>query len=143
LTDDDVDCDMLANAKDDGTALSPASNYRVRRRAAMEKGVRAFFHGGQWSALCIDYRYEDSRTDDQRWDAKLSVARAMENPLNQTLEEIAKEVDVCYCAANDGFETRLCGEDLTEVVQWRDDPRLRGFEDAFFQEGGHLNGKGF
>ncbi|GAA5958578.1 hypothetical protein JCM3765_006679 [Sporobolomyces pararoseus] len=146
LTDDDIDCDMLANADDSGIALSPAPNYRVRRRSIMEKGIRAFFHGGQWSALCIDYRYEDPRTDSQKLDAKISVARSRENPLNQTLEELAKEIkddDVCYCAANDGFETRLCGEDLTEVVQWKDDPRLRGFEDAFFAEGGKLNGKGF
>ncbi|GAA5907033.1 uncharacterized protein JCM6883_006119 [Sporobolomyces salmoneus] len=143
LVDDDIDCDMLANVQDDGTALVTASNYRVRRRGVIEKGIRAGFHGGMWSALCIDYRYEDPRTDDQRQEAKLSVARHLENPLNQTIEELAKEVDVCYCAANDGFETRMCGEEVTEIVKWKDDPRLRGFEDAFFQEGGHLNAKGF
>ncbi|GAA5875087.1 hypothetical protein JCM16303_005003 [Sporobolomyces ruberrimus] len=150
LTDDDIDCDMLANASDDGIALAPvpegSKGYRIRRRAVMEKGIRAFFHGGMWSAFCIDYKYEDPRTEEQVQEAKMSVARNMLSSThegNKSLEEVAKDVDVCYCAANDAFETRLCGEDLTEVVQWKDDPRLRGFEEAFFQEGGVLNGQGF
>ncbi|GAA5930315.1 uncharacterized protein JCM15063_004771 [Sporobolomyces koalae] len=147
LTDDDVDCDMLANPSDDGIALGAVppgrAGYRTRRRAVMEKGIRAGFHGGAWSALCIDYHYEDPRTGEQIEEAKLAVAKHMENPENRTLEELAKDVDVCYCAANDAFETRLCGEDLTEIVQWNDDPRLRDFEEAFFTEGGHLNAAGF
>jgi alpha 1,2-mannosyltransferase len=52
---DDVEADMLANAKDDGRAIQPASS-EVRRRAAYERGVRPFFHGGSISALCIDLK---------------------------------------------------------------------------------------
>lgn len=31
--------------------------------------------------------------------------------------------------------------DPLEIREWEDDPRLRGFEDAFFDEGGVLNAK--
>lgn len=31
--------------------------------------------------------------------------------------------------------------DPLEIREWADDPRLSGFEDAFFQEGGVLNAK--
>lgn len=49
----DVEADMLANAKDDGWGIQPA-HIEVRRRAAIERGIRPFFHGGAISALCID-----------------------------------------------------------------------------------------
>ena len=147
LTDDDIDCDMLANAQDNGLALGVVppgeKGYRTRRRAVVEKGIRAGFHGGGYSALCIDYRYEDPRTTEQIDTTKLAVAQFSPNPKNLTMGELAKEVDVCYCASGDGFETRMCGQDWTEVVSWADDPRLKGFEDAFFKEGGKLNGVGF
>ncbi len=51
----DVEADMLANAKDDGWAIQPATS-EVRRRAAVERGVRPYFHGGVISALCIDLK---------------------------------------------------------------------------------------
>jgi len=147
LNDDDIDCDMLANAQDNGLALgsvpSGEKGYRTRRRAVVEKGIRAGFHGGGYSALCIDYRYDDPRTSEQIDTTKLAVAEFSPNPKNLTMVELAKEVDVCYCASGDGFETRLCGQDWTEVVNWGDDSRLKGFEDAFFKEGGKLNGAGF
>jgi alpha 1,2-mannosyltransferase len=45
LTDDDVDCDMLANAGNDGIAIGAVPDgpvgWRLRRRAVMEKGIRA------------------------------------------------------------------------------------------------------
>ena len=50
---DDVEADMLANVVDDGRGIMPATE-EVRRRAAMERGLRPFFHGGVISALCID-----------------------------------------------------------------------------------------
>lgn len=53
---DDVEADMLANAWDDGRAIMPAS-AEVRRRAAVERGLRPYFHGGVISALCIDIKY--------------------------------------------------------------------------------------
>jgi len=52
---DDVEADMLANARDDGRAIMPASE-EVRRRAAVERGLRPYFHGGVISALCIDIK---------------------------------------------------------------------------------------
>lgn len=55
---DDVDADMLANADDDGWTIHPG-NHEVRRRAALERGIRPFFHGGVFSALCIDLGWED------------------------------------------------------------------------------------
>ena len=52
---DDVEADMLANAGDDGRAIMPATE-EVRRRAAVERGLRPYFHGGVISALCIDIK---------------------------------------------------------------------------------------
>ncbi|CEQ42039.1 SPOSA6832_03801, partial [Sporobolomyces salmonicolor] len=147
LTDDDVDADMLANAGNDGIALGEVPEgrrgWRTRRRAAMEKGVRAQFHGGWVSALCIDYHYEDPRSDEELAHAKFSVAQSLPNPANLSLAELAADVDVCYTASPTGFELKFCDEDVTEVVQWEDEPRLRPFENAFFEEGGKLNAKGF
>lgn len=40
-----VEADMLANAQLDGTAIMPAPEM-VRRRAALELGLRPFLHGG-------------------------------------------------------------------------------------------------
>ncbi|GAA5821126.1 hypothetical protein JCM11251_001976 [Rhodosporidiobolus azoricus] len=148
MTDDDVECDMLANAGNDGIALKQVEDgpkgWRVRRRAVMEKGMRAGFHGGWISALCIDYHYDDPRSEDDKRTAKLSVAAVSPNPDNKSLEELAQDVDICYTAAPDGWESKWCEEkEVTEVVAWKDDPRLRDFEEAFFEEGGKLNGKGF
>ncbi|GAA5904617.1 hypothetical protein JCM6882_004922 [Rhodosporidiobolus microsporus] len=148
MTDDDVDCDMLANVGNDGIAIGRVpqgpEGWRIRRRAVMEKGMRAHFHGGWVSALCIDYDYSDPRSDEDKRTAKLSVAAVTPNPDNQSLEELANGVDICYTAAPDGWESKWCdGRDVTEVVAWKDDPRLRDFEEAFFEEGGKLNGKGF
>ena len=46
----DTDCDMLADADDEGYARAPARE-EIRRRAARERGVKANFHGGWISAL--------------------------------------------------------------------------------------------
>ena len=61
---DDVDADMLANADDDGWTIHPGSE-EVRRRAALERGIRPFFHGGVYSALCIDLGWEDPAPKDR------------------------------------------------------------------------------
>lgn len=45
LEDLDVDVDMLANADDEGNAVAIAPSA-VRRRAAIERGIKGFFHGG-------------------------------------------------------------------------------------------------
>lgn len=46
----DVDCDMLADADDEGFARGEARE-EIRRRAARERGVKAGYHGGWISAL--------------------------------------------------------------------------------------------
>lgn len=40
-----IEADMLANAQLDGTAIMPAPES-VRRRAALELGLKPFMHGG-------------------------------------------------------------------------------------------------
>jgi hypothetical protein len=80
----------------------------------------------------VDYSYADPRSDDDKFTAKLSVAAVSPNPENKSLEELANSIDICYTAAPDGWEMKFCsGDDVTEVVSWADDPRLRGFEEAF------------
>ena len=54
----DVEADMLANADDSGRTIYTGSP-EVRRRAAIERGIRPFFHGGGNTAFCIDMRWED------------------------------------------------------------------------------------
>ncbi|KDQ21097.1 glycosyltransferase family 71 protein [Botryobasidium botryosum FD-172 SS1] len=54
---DDVEADMLANADDDGWGIQPATE-EVRRRAAVERAIRPYFHGGVISALCIDMDWD-------------------------------------------------------------------------------------
>ena len=46
----DVDCDMLADADEEGVARVVASE-EVMRRAARERGVKVVYHGGVTSAL--------------------------------------------------------------------------------------------
>lgn len=48
----DVDCDQLANVDVEGRAIKIAGPA-TRRRAAIERGTAAEFHGGWISALCI------------------------------------------------------------------------------------------
>ncbi|GAA6021382.1 hypothetical protein JCM10207_002029 [Rhodosporidiobolus poonsookiae] len=147
MMDDDVDCDMLANAGNDGKALGEVADgpagWRIRRRATMEKGIRAGFHGGWNSALCIDYHWDDPRSDEDKWIAKLSVASVSPNPDDKPLEDLANEVDISWTAAEDAWEMKWNSNEVLEVVQWKDDPRLRDFEEAFFAEGGKVNGRGF
>ena len=46
----DVDCDMLADADEEGVARTKAPE-EVMRRAARERGVKVVYHGGVTSAL--------------------------------------------------------------------------------------------
>ena len=46
----DVDCDMLADADEEGAARVKAPE-EVMRRAARERGVKVVYHGGVTSAL--------------------------------------------------------------------------------------------
>lgn len=94
-------------------------------------------------ALCIDIRFDDPRSDDETWSAKLSVASSSPNPSRLPLEALAANVDVSYTAAPDGFELKFWQDEVLEVVHWADVLRLKGFEEAFFEVGGKVNGEGF
>lgn len=91
---------MLANAQNDGIAISPAP-LPVRRRAVLEKGLRPFFHGGWMSALCIDMRYEDSRSDEEQAWARMAAmgARDPDEPLGEN-----EVPDISFTMAEDGME---------------------------------------
>ncbi|BGP35340.1 hypothetical protein JCM10296v2_007176 [Rhodotorula toruloides] len=150
LTDDDIDCDMIADVGYDGfpergreRVEGHPQEVRIRRRAVWEKGIRAGFRGGGMFALCIDIRFDDPRSDDETWSAKLSAASSSPNPSRLPLEALAANVDVSYTAAPDGFELKFWQDEVLEVVHWADVPRLKGFEDAFFEVGGKVNGEGF
>lgn len=103
MPDYDVDADHLANAASDGKALSPAP-IAVRRRAVLENGLRPFFHGGWMSALCIDIRYDDSRSqDEQDWARQAAMsARDPDEPLEE-----GEAVDISFTMAEDGMEVSL------------------------------------
>lgn len=77
-------------------------------------------------------RWEDPRTDEELRSARQAAAGAnFTGDLN--------EVDVGYTISGDGVEIKF--EDPLEVLEWKNDVRLRDFEQAFFDEGGHLNAK--
>ncbi|KAF8494303.1 mannosyltransferase putative-domain-containing protein [Gautieria morchelliformis] len=121
----DVEADMLANADDDGWTIYPGSD-EVRRRAALERGIRPFFHGGVYSALCIDLAWEDPAPKD--------------NPRSkQTVREGDREKLV---SAPNPLGINWDASPL-EVVNWGDDDRLARFEDRVYDLGFIPNGKGF
>lgn len=55
----DVDCDMLADADEEGVGRSPAPE-NVMRRAARERGVKVVYHGGVTSALWYVFSFFDA-----------------------------------------------------------------------------------
>lgn len=61
LVDYDVDCDQLANSDAEGNSIKPAV-LAVRRRAALERGMAATWHGGAKSdPLCIGKFFKPSK----------------------------------------------------------------------------------
>lgn len=82
----DVEADMLANADDNGWTIYPGTE-EVRRRAALERGIRPFFHGGGNTAFCIDMRWEDPKLDQRHGDEKT------QNPLG--LDWNKSPLEVC------------------------------------------------
>jgi hypothetical protein len=143
---DDVEADMLANAGDDGRAIQPA-NEEVRRRAALERGIRPYFHGGVISALCIDLQcvpfpfppFLLGVVDDVhmltfgfiRW----------EDPYGGPREANTVETPKGKVAPNElGIDW---GISPLEVAQWSADDRLRDLEDRMYDEGFVPNADGF
>lgn len=103
-----VEADMLANADENGKAIMDAPEP-VRRRAALERGLIPFLHGGSVSAVCVDVRWEDPRTE-----------------LEKTSEEGGNKGEIEW-------------KNPLEIAQWNADDRLAGFEDKFFDMGGRTN----
>ncbi|KAH8929995.1 glycosyltransferase family 71 protein [Atractiella rhizophila] len=112
----DVDADHLANADGDGRGIVRHKRLGVRRRAAGERGVKNFFHGGWISALCIDIEWKDP---------ELLIRGEDEGDVGEEEKKRRKE------------------RSPIEVRMWKDDRRLEGFEERFFRLGGSVNGKGF
>ena len=132
---------MLANAASDGTAIAPAS-AGVQYRAALERGLFTRFHGGATSALCVDMRYEDPRTYEEREKDK---AYEKKHPLyNEQKEVQAVKGHITHGKAPQGDKIEINWElDPLYVNWWKDEPRLANFEKAFYDEGGKPTGKGF
>ncbi|ODN80348.1 hypothetical protein L202_02608 [Cryptococcus amylolentus CBS 6039] len=86
------DCDMLADAGEDGRARAPAKEM-VMRRAARERGVKVKYHGGWISALCIDLEYIDPRPqerqdeDNKAREAREAIAAAAAEESESTTPE--------------------------------------------------------
>ncbi|WWC67796.1 uncharacterized protein I206_101709 [Kwoniella pini CBS 10737] len=141
----DVDCDMLADAQEDGTARSPAKEM-IMRRAARERGIKVKYHGGWISALCIDLDYIDPRPEERKEadaerkrimeeQASLSpVPESHENAEGEKEEEEEEFVGVIY---PDWEQSPI------EVVQWRDDEHLKDFERKIYDLGFKPSGPGF
>lgn len=83
----------------------------------------------------------DMRWDDPRTEEEISLARAAAGGTTINAEGVEEEVDVSFTSAEDGLE--ILWRDPLQVLEWKDDVRLRDFEEVFFAEGGHLNGVGF
>ncbi|OXB37179.1 hypothetical protein LQV05_003825 [Cryptococcus neoformans] len=144
----DVDCDMLADAGEDGRARGEAKEM-VMRRAARERGVKVKYHGGVVSALCIDLEYIDPRPKErQEEDAARRAALSASASLSDSLPESTS-------ADGDGTDDTSASEEWVgvvepdwsqspiEIVHWRDDEHLKSFEKTIYDFGFKPSGKGF
>lgn len=132
---------VLANAASDGTAISPAP-AGVRYRAALERGLFTRFHGGVTSALCVDMRYEDPRTQEER---RKDLEYEQKHPIyNEKGEKQDPKGQITHGTDPNGDEVAINWElDPLYANMWKDEARLANFEKAFYDEGGKPNGKGF
>ncbi|KIR96527.1 hypothetical protein L804_06006 [Cryptococcus deuterogattii 2001/935-1] len=143
----DVDCDMLADAGEDGRARGEAKEM-VMRRAARERGVKVRYHGGVVSALCIDLEYIDPRPKErQEEDA------ARRDALSASAALISESLPESTSADSDGTSPESeewvgvvepdWNQSPIEVVHWRDDEHLKSFENTIYDFGFKPSGKGF
>lgn len=101
---------------------------------SLERSLTLFFTLPHLLLAHQDMKWEDPRTEDELNWARLAAAGA-------NFEGDLGEVDVSYTVSGDGVEIKF--ENPLEVLEWKDDARLRDFEEAFFAEGGKVNGQGF
>ncbi|WVW78612.1 hypothetical protein I302_100571 [Kwoniella bestiolae CBS 10118] len=138
----DVDCDMLADAQEDGSARAPAKEM-IMRRAARERGVKVKYHGGWISALCIDLEYIDPRPEERKEaDAERKAILEEQNSLKEMAEDKPKiegeeEEEFVGVIYPDWEQSPI------EVVQWRDDVHLADFESKIYDLGFKPSGPGF
>ncbi|WRT64911.1 uncharacterized protein IL334_001850 [Kwoniella shivajii] len=139
----DIDCDMLADAREDGTARKEAKEM-VMRRAARERGVKVKYHGGWISALCIDLDYIDPRPENRK------EADYKRKAIAEEAAKLAKPEDSNGGTSDAQSEEEFVGvvypdweQSPIEVVQWNDDEHLRDFERKIYDLGFKPSGPGF
>ncbi|MBW0500979.1 hypothetical protein O181_040694 [Austropuccinia psidii MF-1] len=120
-----VEADMLANADDQGQAIMDAP-APVRRRAALERGLRPFLHGGGNSAICVDIEWQNP-----------GLKSMTKIPEKNNQDEKLKKAD------DDLRQNIIEWHDPTELVLWNNDNRLKSFEDYYYDMGGRTNAAGF
>ncbi|WWD22183.1 hypothetical protein CI109_106674 [Kwoniella shandongensis] len=166
----DVDCDMLADAGEDGKARSEAKEM-IMRRAARERGVKVKYHGGWISALCIDLDYIDPRPksrqeEDAERRAKLEAERAaveVEVEVEKNDNDDDEKDGIHPAHTQSQTTTRIEGQEEEvdveeewvgviepdwsqspiEIAQWGDDPHLKEFEGKLYDLGFKPSGPGF
>ncbi|GHJ88582.1 hypothetical protein NliqN6_4984 [Naganishia liquefaciens] len=162
----DTDCDMLADADDEGYARAPARE-EIRRRAARERGVKANFHGGWISALCIDLNYQDPRAEvvqkaeeahrdslredrerlEREWEEekRLATEAGEPGPSKPKPLLLAEQREASHSIGNEegGAVQPDWGDSPIEEIWWRDHPLLKDFEEAIYNLGFVPSGQGF
>ncbi|WVR04521.1 hypothetical protein IAU60_001525 [Kwoniella sp. DSM 27419] len=156
----DIDCDMLADADENGKARAAAKEM-IMRRAARERGVKVRYHGGWISALCIDLDYIDPRPKvRQEEDAERKKMLEEQAALAAAEAAAAAAQDTSTVSAGlpavpskeeepentDDFVGLIYpdwGQSPIEVVHWRNDPHLRDFEKTIYDLGFKPGGPGF
>ncbi|WWC59407.1 uncharacterized protein I303_101962 [Kwoniella dejecticola CBS 10117] len=142
----DVDCDMLADAQEDGTARAPAKEM-IMRRAARERGIKVKYHGGWISALCIDLDYIDPRPEDRKeadaerkkiMEEQAALSPVPDEPASAPKEDADEEDKEFVGVIYPDWE-----QSPIEVVQWRDDEHLKDFESKIYDLGFKPSGPGF
>lgn len=130
-----VTADHLANANSGGVAILPAPPH-VRKRAALERGIHAFFwdgHRGNSYALCVQTMWTDPRLP----------YRELLDGEQQVEEEGAPLETEEQCGPQSASVDVGYGQAAMEIVQWQEDPALKWFEAGFYEHGGRASGSGF
>ena len=113
---DDLDCDHLANADRLGNGITKPPSPEARRRVALEWGSRSWFRSTREYMSCVDQRWDDPRTENDK--LIQSYVDSMGPP---------------------GPDDIVWKNPMKEVL-WESDDRLKGFENAFWDVGGKAAG---
>ncbi|WVQ97918.1 hypothetical protein IAU59_005035 [Kwoniella sp. CBS 9459] len=158
----ETDCDMLADADENGRARAEAKEM-IMRRAARERGIKVRYHGGWISALCIDLDYIDPRPEERKEEdvarkalleeqaalaaSALKSDSSSSNELKEGVKEGKEEAEAEGLKDSNGDHVGTIYPDWSsspiEVVHWRDDEHLRDFEKNIYDLGFKPGGPGF